>query len=146
MLTTHALPLLSGASLASAALTYKGVDWSSVTVQEDAGTSYSSASGSSGSLESILSDAGVNTVRQRIWVNPSDGTYDLDYNLALAKRADAAGLGIYLDLHFSDTWADAGNQAIPSGWPSAIADLQCMSFFFFPLSARARSLGWHSLT
>lgn len=125
MLTSHALPLLSGASLAAAALTYKGVDWSSLTIEEDAGKSYSSASGSSGSLETILTDAGVNTVRQRIWVNPSDGDYDLDYNLALAKRAKAAGLGIYLDLHFSDTWADAGNQAIPSGWPSAIDDLSC---------------------
>lgn len=145
MLTTHALPLLGGASLASAALTYKGVDWSSVTVEEEAGKSYSSASGTSGSLESILSDAGVNTVRQRIWVNPSDGTYDLDYNLALAKRADAAGLGIYLDLHFSDTWADAGNQAIPSGWPSAIADLKCMSASL-PFLSSGWLVGWHLLT
>lgn len=128
MLSTHALPLLSGASIASAALTYKGVDWSSVTVEENSGVTYSSSSGSTDALETILSDAGVNTVRQRIWVNPSDGNYDLDYNLALAKRADAAGLGIYLDLHFSDTWADAGNQAIPSGWPSAIDDLKCMIY------------------
>lgn len=60
---------------------------------------------------------------QRVWVNPSDGIYDLDYNLALAKRAGNAGLSVYLDLHFSDTWADPGHQATPSGWPTDIADL-----------------------
>lgn len=120
------LPVLRGAS---AGLTYVGVDWSSVGVEEDSGVSYSTSSGTSEALETILADAGVNTVRQRVWVNPSDGSYDLDYNLKLAKRAKAAGLGLYLDLHFSDTWADAGDQAIPSGWPTAIDDLTCMWSF-----------------
>lgn len=114
---------LTGATLASAALTYKGVDWSSVAVEEDAGISYSSASGSAADLETILADSGVTTVRQRVWVNPADGSYDLDYNVALAKRAVAAGMGVYLDLHLSDTWADARNQAIPSGWPTAVEEL-----------------------
>lgn len=35
-------------------------------------------------------------------MNPSDGIYDLDYNIALAKRAGNAGLSVYLDLHLSD--------------------------------------------
>lgn len=61
--------------------------------------------------------------RQRVWVNPSDGIYGLDYNIALAKRAGNAGLSVYLDLHLSDTWADPSNQAIPSGWPTDIDDL-----------------------
>ncbi|TGJ83979.1 hypothetical protein E0Z10_g4756 [Xylaria hypoxylon] len=105
------------------ALTYKGVDWSSVVVEEKAGRSYTSTSGQKKSLESILKESGVNTVRQRIWVNPSDGNYNLAYNLQIAKRAKAAGLGVYLDLHYSDKWADPGQQSIPSGWPTAIDDL-----------------------
>lgn len=117
------LPFITAAS---AALTYKGVDWSSAAVEEDPGVSYSTADGTAQSLEKILASSGVNTIRQRIWVNPADGNYDLEYNLALAKRADAAGLGIYLDLHFSDTWADTGNQEIPSGWPTDLDDLTCM--------------------
>lgn len=125
MLTKQLASLLSGLSVASAALTYKGVDWSSVQVEEDSGISYKTSSGTSESLETILAAAGVNTVRQRLWVNPSDGSYDLDYNLALAKRADAAGLGVYLDMHFSDTWADPSNQDIPSGWPTDVSDLAC---------------------
>ncbi|KAI8624676.1 glycoside hydrolase family 53 protein [Xylariaceae sp. FL1651] len=105
------------------ALTYKGVDWSSVVVEEKAGRSYKTTSGSTQSLESILKASGVNTVRQRVWVNPSDGNYNLAYNLQIAKRAKAAGLGIYLDLHLSDTWADPAHQTIPSGWPSDIENL-----------------------
>lgn len=126
MLTNALLPLLTGASLVSAALTYKGVDWSSVTVEEDAGIAYTDAAGSTAALETILAGAGVTTVRQRVWVNPSDGSYDLDYNLALAKRAKAAGMAVYLDLHLSNTWADATNQAIPIGWPTALDDLTCV--------------------
>lgn len=58
-----------------------------------------------------------------MWVNPSDGIYNLDYNIALAKRAGNAGLSVYLDLHLSDTWADPSHQATPAGWPTDIGNL-----------------------
>ena len=89
-------------------LTYKGVDWSSLLIEEAAGYSYKS--GTTQPLETILKSSGVNTVRQRLWVNPTGGTCNLDYNIKLAQRAKAAGLGIYLDLHLSDTWADPSHQ------------------------------------
>ncbi|KAI5866451.1 glycoside hydrolase family 53 protein [Durotheca rogersii] len=114
---------LSSLALVQAALKYKGVDWSSVIVEEKAGISYTTTSGSTQPLEKILSESGVNTVRQRIWVNPGDGNYNVDYNLKLARRAKAAGLDVYLNFHYSDTWADPGQQAIPSGWPTGIDDL-----------------------
>lgn len=109
--------------MAAHALQYVGVDWSSVLVEERAGISYSDQSGNKLPLEKILANAGVNTVRQRIWVNPSNGDYNLDYNIKIAKRAQAQGLGVYIDLHLSDTWADPAHQAIPSGWPSDIDGL-----------------------
>ncbi|KAF5962386.1 arabinogalactan endo-1,4-beta-galactosidase [Fusarium bulbicola] len=115
------LAFLSYCSVALA-LTYKGVDWSSVLLEEQKGTQYT-AGGSAQPLEKILAANGVNSVRQRVWVNPSNGDYNLDYNLKLAKRAKAAGLSVYLTLHFSDTWADPGHQAIPSGWPTDIDNL-----------------------
>lgn len=119
------LRLLSALSLTTVvhALQYVGVDWSSVAVEEDAGITYTSASGTVQPLEQILADAGVNTVRQRVWVNPSDGIYNLEYNIELAQRAQAEGLAIYVDLHLSDTWADPAHQDIPSGWPTAVGDL-----------------------
>ncbi|KAH9908941.1 family 53 glycosyl hydrolase [Xylariomycetidae sp. FL2044] len=115
--------VLSPLTSIHAALTYKGVDWSSVMMEEDAGISYTATDGTVQPLESILVASGVNTVRQRVWVNPSDGVYNLDYNLELAKRAVAAGLGVYVDLHLSDTWADPAHQDIPSGWPTDIDSL-----------------------
>ncbi|KAL2263381.1 hypothetical protein VTK26DRAFT_7020 [Humicola hyalothermophila] len=115
--------ILLGLSTANAALTYKGVDWSSVIVEERAGVSYKNANGNPLPLERILVENGVNTVRQRVWVNPWDGNYNLDYNIALAKRAKAVGLGVYIDFHFSDTWADPAHQTIPAGWPTDIDNL-----------------------
>lgn len=114
-LLTHLLAL---ATATSAALTYKGVDWSSLLVEEAAGRSYTDLNGQKAPLETILAANGVNTVRQRLWVNPSNKDYNLDYNLRLARRAKAANLKLFLDLHFSDTWADPAHQAPPSGWPS----------------------------
>lgn len=114
----HFLALLPVFALsAHAALTYKGVDWSSTTVVEAAGTTFKTTSGTTEALETILKASGVNTVRQRVWVNPSSGQYNLAYNTKLAARAKAAGLGVYLDLHFSDTWADPSHQVY---FPSSI--------------------------
>ncbi|KAL3456043.1 family 53 glycosyl hydrolase [Aspergillus heterothallicus] len=110
------LALLSLPFVANAALTYRGADISSLLVEEDAGIVYKNLDGEVQPLESILADNGVNSIRQRIWVNPSDGVYNLDYNVELAKRARAAGHTIYLDLHLSDTWADPSHQTTPSAW------------------------------
>lgn len=117
------LAILSLLPWAANALQYKGVDWSSVAVEEKKGISYKTASGQTQPLEQILASSGVNTVRQRVWVNPSNGEYNLDYNIQLARRAKARGMGVYIDLHLSDTWADPANQRIPSGWPSDIDNL-----------------------
>jgi arabinogalactan endo-1,4-beta-galactosidase len=106
------------ATSALAALPYKGVDWSSLLIEEKAGKSYKNAAGQTQPLETILKANGVNTVRQRLWHSPSDGNYNLDYNVRLAKRAKAAGLGVYLDLHYSDNWADPSKQVTPAAWSS----------------------------
>jgi arabinogalactan endo-1,4-beta-galactosidase len=97
-------------SLTSATLQYRGADISSLIVEEDDGISYKTTAGVSAKLETILAANGVNTVRQRLWVNPSNGIYGLDYNLELAARMVDAGMKIYLDMHLSDTWADPSDQ------------------------------------
>lgn len=97
-------------TVVSAALQYKGADISSLLHLEAAGKKYSSKSGVVTPLETLLKNNGANSVRQRIWVNPADGNYNLDYNLRLARRVRAAGMSVYVDMHFSDTWADPGHQ------------------------------------
>lgn len=98
------------AATANAALQFKGVDWSSLLVEEASGKTYKNTAGNTQPLETILKASGVNTVRQRLWVNPSGGNYNLAYNVKLAKRAKAAGLKVFLDLHYSSTWADPNHQ------------------------------------
>lgn len=114
--------LLSFLPTVAVALTHKGVDWSSLLVSESAGRSFQDVNGQTRPLEQILASNGVNTVRQRVWVG-AGSTYNLDYNLRLARRAKAAGMNVYLTLHFSDSWADPGQQTIPAGWPRDIDNL-----------------------
>ncbi|KAG6944947.1 hypothetical protein JG688_00016820 [Phytophthora aleatoria] len=123
--------LLFGACFASmldaTAALVKGHDLSSVGLMETSqGANWISTSGNTTSIESILGAGGMDTVRLRIWTS---GDYDLDYTLALAQRFSKAGYKIYLDMHFSDTWADPTDQAIPSSWDDSsvttlAADLQ----------------------
>lgn len=111
MLLTTAL-LFASQLLApvSAKLAIRGADISSLMVEENAGYQYKNLAGSTQKLEAIVAGAGINSVRQRVWVNPSGGTYGLDYNVKLAKRVQAQGMKTYLDLHLSDTWADPSHQ------------------------------------
>ncbi|PLB49337.1 glycosyl hydrolase 53 [Aspergillus steynii IBT 23096] len=104
-------------------LTYVGVDWSSVIVEErDNGVVYKNSQSVEMPLESILVEAGVNMVRQRVWT--VDGDYGLQYNLKLARRATKAGLMFGLNLHYSDTWTNPDLQDIPTGWPHNIDSLE----------------------
>ncbi|OSD04611.1 glycoside hydrolase family 53 protein [Trametes coccinea BRFM310] len=110
--------LLSFSWLASA-LTYKGADISSLAVVENSGVHFTD-NGQVTPFETIIRNHGANTVRIRVW---TAGQYNLQYGLALAKRVKAAGLTLVVDLHYSDTWADPGHQAIPSGWPTDLNGL-----------------------
>ena len=65
-----------------------------------------------------LKNAGCNTIRIRIWKNPSDNHSGLTEVKALALRVKQAGMKVWLTVHYSDTWADPGNQTPPSDWTS----------------------------
>ncbi|KAM3071405.1 hypothetical protein ACMFMG_009000 [Clarireedia jacksonii] len=104
---------------------YKGHDLSSLKMLEEGGSIYKDTSKHNATrpAEAILGDGGMNTVRLRIWVNPAGGTSGLEYNLDLAKRFQKQGYKIYLDFHFSDSWADPNKQPPPAAWPLALKPL-----------------------
>ena len=52
----------------------------------------------------------------RLWVDPPPGYSDLASDLALARQVHAAGMKIYLDIMYSDFWADPTKQNIPAAW------------------------------
>lgn len=150
------LALLAITHLGSA-LTYKGADFSSLVVVEKAGRSFTDG-GTKKGLETILAAHGANTARIRVW---TAGDYTVDYGIALAKRAKAAGMKIMVDLHFSDTcelailvntligkWlttcrtgADPAHQSIPSSWGGSGATLDQLNkaiYEYVRLLARPR--------
>lgn len=101
----------------------KGMDISTLVELENCGAKYYDY-GKEGDLFDILKSYGTNAVRIRLWNNPYDGqgkpygagTNDITTMLKLAQRAKAHGMGILLDLHYSDFWADPGKQFKPKAW------------------------------
>ncbi|WP_243694643.1 glycoside hydrolase family 53 protein [Flavobacterium psychrotolerans] len=67
-------------------------------------------------LLTTLKNAGCNTVRIRLWKNPSDGHSGMGEVKALAQRAKLLGLKVWLTVHYSDTWADPAVQTTPAEW------------------------------
>ncbi|KAL4155421.1 hypothetical protein PRNP1_007531 [Phytophthora ramorum] len=111
-LGAFAAPLLNGVQ----ALT-KGHDLSSAAVMEkDQGTVWYSTKGKEMAIEEILGAGGMDSVRLRLWTGEE---YGLDYTLAQAQRFSKAGFKIFLDLHFSDTWAQPSDQQTPSAWDAS---------------------------
>lgn len=95
-----------------------GGDLSALTKIESLGGVYREG-GTERDVLAILKDQGFNTVRLRLFVDPNHEQFvinDLDYTLALARRVKKAGLQIMLDFHYSDTWADPGDQHKPAAW------------------------------
>ena len=75
----------------------------------------------------LFHDEGLNAMRVRLFVNPSDYTgsdkdpnacQDLEYVKNLGKQIKDAGFDLILDFHSSDTWADPAKQWTPAAWVS----------------------------
>ena len=88
----------------------------SFTPQELAAGAQFTDRGRPGNPIEIMRDNGANWVRMRLWVNPPAGYSDLATDLALARAVHAAGMKIYLDIMYSDFWADPQHQIIPAAW------------------------------
>jgi arabinogalactan endo-1,4-beta-galactosidase len=94
----------------------RGADVSSLPKNEDHGARYLDRFGRARDPIAILHDSGVNYLRLKVWVNPADGYNDKAHVLAMAKRAKAYGMGLLIDFHYSDAWADPGKQNKPAAW------------------------------
>jgi arabinogalactan endo-1,4-beta-galactosidase len=92
-----------------------GADLSFTPQELAAGAKFSDA-GRAGTPVTIMRAAGANYVRMRLWVSPPAGYSDLASDLALARQVRAAGMRIYLDVMYSDFWADPQHQDIPAAW------------------------------
>jgi arabinogalactan endo-1,4-beta-galactosidase len=100
-----------------------GADLSYVNQVQDYGGVYKD-SGLVKDPYTIFKNSGANVIRVRIWHNPlwtaplNGGKLynDIKDVEKTIQRAKNAGMAVNLDLHYSDTWADPGNQQTPAAW------------------------------
>ncbi len=103
-----------------------GADISSLPSLEASGREFYGFDGRKQDLLKTLSESGVNYIRVRVWNDPFDenghgyggGNCTVDTAVELGKRAAAYGMGLLVDFHYSDFWADPGKQQAPKAWQS----------------------------
>lgn len=107
-------------SVSAATAFANGADVGWLAQMEATGYKFYNDSGVQKDCLQILKDHGINSIRLRAFVNPSSnpqsGHCSTAETVAMAVRAKNMGMRIMLDLHYSDTWADPGNQIKPAAW------------------------------
>ena len=98
-------------------------DLSHLALLERGGVTYCDQ-GTAQDVLKLIRARGINLVRLRLWTcsdaeaaaDPYNHGNTLTTMVALAQRVQRAGMQILLDLHYSDSWADPGHQAMPRAW------------------------------
>ena len=115
----------------------KGADISWLPQMEATGYIFYNDSGRREDCFKILKDHGINAIRLRTWVNPSDnkasGHCSKEETVAMAVRCKKWGMRVMIDFHYSDSWADPGKQKKPAAWeghdfPTLLKDLYDYTF------------------
>lgn len=102
----------------------KGADISWVTELESNGHRFYNAAGEERECTALMKECGLNAIRLRVWVDPKEhdnwcNTADL---VEKAKRAHALDMDVMVDFHYSDWWADPGQQHKPASWRGLALD------------------------
>lgn len=101
----------------------KGMDLSTLNELEKCNAKYFD-NGQEKDILQIMKEHDVDTIRLRLWNDPKAedgaeygaGNNDLSETIAMGKKVTDAGLGVLLNFHYSDFWADPGKQIKPKAW------------------------------
>lgn len=100
----------------------KGADVGWLPQMEASGYKFYNSKGIQTNCLQILKDKEINTIRLRVWVNPSNdkfsGHCSKKETVVMALRAQAMGMRVMIDFHYSDSWADPSKQTKPAAWTS----------------------------
>ena len=115
----------------------KGADIGWLQQMEATGYKFYGDDGTEQDCFKILKDHGINTIRLRTWVNPSNspssGHNSKEETVAMAVRAKQWGMRVMINFHYSDSWADPGKQKKPAAWeghdfPTLLKDVYDYTF------------------
>lgn len=100
---------------------YKGMDISFLQEYMEKGMKTYDLDGTQIDPLKLAKKHGVNAMRLRIWHTPenvpeSGGYCSLERTIAMAKKIKQEGFDFLLDFHYSDWWADPGQQRKPKAW------------------------------
>lgn len=97
-------------------LEIKGADMSFLPEIRQSGLVLKNASNQPEDMLLTLKNSGVNVIRLRLWKNPSETYANFSSVKNLAQEIQNLGMKVLLTVHYSDTWADPGNQTKPGQW------------------------------
>lgn len=95
---------------------FKAADLSFLPDIEASGAVFYNQAGQMEDMLTTLKEAGMNAVRIRLWHSPANGISGFEEVKAFAEKVKDKGLKVWLTVHYSDTWADPGNQQPPAVW------------------------------
>jgi len=96
----------------------KGADIGWLSEMESKGQKFYNDVGTQQDCRQILLDHCINSIRLRVWVNPTNGFCGKADVVAAAIKASKMGFRLMIDFHYSDSWADPGQQTKPTAWAS----------------------------
>jgi arabinogalactan endo-1,4-beta-galactosidase len=98
----------------------KGADVGWLPQMEATGYKFYDSDGKEKDCLLLLKERGMNSIRLRVWVNPSDdkasGHCSKEETVAMALRAQKMGMRVMINFHYSDSWADPAKQFKPKAW------------------------------
>lgn len=100
---------------------WKGADISFLPTYEEQGLLWYDQNGQQEEALTLLEKYGVNAIRLRLWHTPENvpeakGACSLSKTIAFAKKIKEKNMALLLDFHYSDYWADPGQQRKPGAW------------------------------
>jgi len=123
---SHVQFLLIVLFLVSTRAFLNGADFSWLPQMEAHGYTFKNDSGVQQDLVKILLSYGINACRLRVFVNPSsdpaNGHCSPTEAADLGVRCKNAGMEVFVDFHFGDTWNSVGKQNPPAAWASMTYD------------------------
>lgn len=127
---------------------YRGMDASSVLVEEKSGVTYYNFEGEEQDVFQTFAEAGVNYIRLRVWNDPYDengngyggGNNDVSTAIELGQRAAKYGMKVCIDFHYSDFWADPKRQHAPKAWENMSIDEKSDALYRFTSESLARMI------
>lgn len=98
----------------------KGADVGWLPQMEATGYQFYDSDGNEKDCLQLLKDRGMNSIRLRVFVNPSDdkasGHCNKEETITMALRAQKMGMRVMINFHYSDSWADPSKQNKPAAW------------------------------